>query len=39
MPGPLVLRWVQDSRASEQNTEDNNDLLEVWVVGKQEEQC
>lgn len=39
MPGPLALRWVQDSRASEQNTEDNNDLLEVWVAGKQEEQC
>lgn len=38
MLGPLVLQWVQDSKASEQNTEDNNGLLEVFVAGKQEEQ-
>lgn len=29
----LVLQLVQDSKASENNTESNKDLLEVWVGG------
>lgn len=32
MPEPL-LQWVQDSKASVDNTGDHKDLLEVWVAG------
>ncbi len=30
--GSLVLHWLQDSTVSENNTEGNDDLLEVWVA-------
>lgn len=38
MVGSLVLQWVQDSKVSEDNTEGNKDLLEVWVDGWLEEE-